>query len=42
MQERENKSSEKKNENLNSKNLATYIRDYARNCRYSFNRMLNA
>jgi hypothetical protein len=32
----------KKSEKLNIKNLAAYFKNYAQNCRYSFNRMLNA
>jgi len=31
---------EKKNKNLNIKNLFTYVKNYASNCRYWFNSML--
>jgi len=40
MIEKNSNSTQKKNENLNTKNIAAYLRSYARNCRYSFNRML--
>ncbi len=37
-----NENTQGKNEKLNIKNLAAYIKNYAQNCRYSFNSMLNA
>lgn len=42
MTERKNSKTQKKNENLNIKSVATYVKNYARNCRYSFNSMLSA
>jgi len=42
MKERNDNRNKKKNENLNVKSLASYIKNYARNCRYSFNRILSA
>jgi len=38
----EQKNTEKKNEKSNNKNLVDHIKNYAQNCRYSFNRMLSA
>lgn len=42
MEENKNNIRQDKNETLSVKSVANYIKNYARDCRYSFNRMLSA
>ncbi len=42
MKAKKNNNAQEKNENLNRKNIVGYLKNYALNCRYSFNRMLSA
>jgi hypothetical protein len=42
MKENANNSTQKKNETLKAKSIVAYVKNYARNCRYSFNSMLQA
>lgn len=37
-----NNNTERENKNKQKKSLVTLVRNYANNCRYSFNRMLQA
>jgi len=41
MKESKEKRIQNKNVNSNKNSLASFVKNYARNCRYSFNRMLS-